>query len=354
MTAKRGFPSRRAVLAGGACAAIGASWPARAVPGDAAVGDGAAASDLIWGVNGHPFTAYPGVSFEEQLALVEKLSMRWYRVNLHADHTTADFETLLGLAQARGITLLPILEPEGDFDTDDAETIRALAYDHGRAMARRFAGRVPVWELSNELESYAIIQPCEMRDDGTRYPCEWGPAGGVDALDYVGARWAKVSATLDGLSRGVADGDPSARRAAGAAGWGHLGMFERLVADGVAWDITVWHDYQGVSDEYLGVLAGYGKPIWLTEFNAGSGGFASLEDNARMLGERMAYYHARRARFGIEAAFVYELLDETYWGDDFEARMGLFTLVEDGAGGWRVGPSKPAAAAVRDAIEALR
>ena len=48
-----------------------------------------------------------------------------------------------------------------------------------------------------------------------------GFAGGVGPLDYFGPRWEKVSAALDGLSRGIKSVDPTARRAIGTAGWGH-------------------------------------------------------------------------------------------------------------------------------------
>lgn len=308
------------------------------------------ADDLIWGVNGHPFTAYPDIAWESQLDLVLALGMTHYRINTRGDGSRDYLAEFLPLAQARGVSVVPILYPDVDLDADSPQVLERRSFALAREMAGLYRGRMPVWELANELESYAILQPCEMRDDGTQYHCEWGPAGGVGADEYFGPRWEKVSAVLKGLSRGVAAGDPKALRAAGTAGWGHLGAFERLAADGVAWDITVWHDYEGVTEEYLGVLAGYGKPIWITEFNAGGGGFATPEENAKQLLERIAYYRAMRTRFGVTAAFIYELLDEDYWGDTFEARMGLYELDGDAEAGWRVGAPKPAAAAVRAAI----
>lgn len=326
--------SRRTLLAGGLAAALSAPVA------------GATRSDLVWGVNGHPFTAYPGIPLEQQLDLARELGMTSYRVN---GGGVADFERILPLAEARGITVLPILEVDGISESTPIDEIRRRAHAHGLAMSRHFRGRIPVWELGNELESVAIIQPCEIRDDGTKYPCEWGPAGGVGPLEYVGARWAGVSAVLSGLSTGVAEGDPKALRAMGTAGWGHLGAFERMAQDGLSWDISVWHDYEGVSEAYLAKIASYGKPIWITEFNAGGGGFATPQENARQLAARIAYYRRMRERYRIEAAHVYELLDEPYWAD-FEAHMGLYTVKRDKARGWRVGPPKPAATAVKRAL----
>ena len=129
------------------------------------------------------------------------------------------------------------------------------------------AGEVRVWELGNELENYAIIRPCEMRMDGTKYPCEWGPAEGSGPLHYYGPRWEKVSAALKGMSDGMIAVDPTIRKAMGTAGWGHTGAFELMQRDGIQWDISVWHLYGDDPEWAFKVLKGYGHPIWVTEFN---------------------------------------------------------------------------------------
>jgi len=68
----------------------------------------------------------------------------------------------------------------------------------------------------------------------------------------MGPRWRKVSAVLSGLSEGVAAGDPKAVRAMGTAGFGHLGAFKRMVSGTkLSGDITVWHDYETVTEPYL-------------------------------------------------------------------------------------------------------
>jgi sugar phosphate isomerase/epimerase len=346
MDASRTLNRRQLIASGAAGLAVAAAVPMLAS------GQAAGAKDLIWGANGHPITAYPGIPFEAQLDLVAALGLTQYRVNTRGDGSPEALEALLPLAQARGITILPILHPDVDLDRDPVRVLTRRAFELGRDMAARFKGRMPVWELSNELEVYAILKPCERRDDGTQYPCEWGPAGGVDPLEYYGPRWAKVSAVLSGLSKGVAAGDPAALRAMGTAGWGHLGAFERMARDRIAWDITVWHDYEGVTEEFLAKLASYGKPIWITEFNAGLEG-ADAAARAAELTRRMDYYRTVGARHGVTAAFVYELLDEPYWGDNFEARMGVVSMEKDGDG-WRIGDLNPLGHALRAAVRAGR
>ncbi len=310
------------------------------------------AAALSWGVNGHPFTAYPGISFEEQIGLVADMGARSYRVNIsHVDQAPA-LARLVAAGKARGVTILPVLTPGVDLEGDDPESLYWAARNFAIALAAQFRGDIPVWELGNELENFALVQPCESLDDGTPYPCGWGTAGGVGPLDYFRPRWAKVSAVLRGLSEGIAAVDPTLRRAIGSAGWGHIGMFERLSKDGVQWDISVWHAYGEDPEWAFEALATYGHPIWVTELSHSYGardGEAAQADGLRGM---MARLEALAARYDVEAAHIYELLDEPYWAPSFEAVMGLVPLGPVPGGGWRVLEPKPAYFAARDIIAA--
>ncbi len=306
--------------------------------------------DLIWGVNGHPLTAYPGIDVDDQIALACALGFRSYRVNLRPDSFIWQLERLIELGRPRGVEPLAFMPRIGDLENDPVEALYEQCFEFARGTASHFRGEVPVWELENELEAFALLQPCETFDDGTPYPCEWGPATGLGARDYHGQRWARVSAVLKGLSDGCGEGDPQARRAIGTAGWGRVGAFDRMVEDGIGWEISVWHDYETISRRFLDRLAGHGRPIWITEFNAGGGGEASEAENARMLVERMNYYRRFRKSHRLEAVHIYQLLDEPYWGDNFEARMGIVRMEATPGDSFRIGELKPAAEAVRDTI----
>lgn len=301
-----------------------------------------AGAPIIWGVNGHPFTAYPGVSFAEQASLLGELKAGSYRVDVTSLNHLEPLATLKQDLALRNITVLPVLIPPVSLKNDDEATLRQKSRAFAELFVRRFPD-ISVWELGNEMENYAIIQPCEMRDDGTQYPCEWGPAGGVGELDYYGPRYRKVAAVLAGLAEGVAAVNPKARRAIGSAGWGHTGVFARLAKDGVPWEISVWHWYDKDPEWAFKTLAGYGKPIWVTEFNHPFGSQRDGEDGqARGLAEKMATLKRLAAPYRIEAAHVYELLDEAYWEPSYEAHMGLVRLERVGEKGWRAGGRKPA------------
>jgi len=312
---------------------------------------GVASADIMWGANGHPLTAYPGVTIEEQMDYLQNLGMKSYRVNVPDMGKLADIAELVRLGKARDISILPVITPSDiDLARDSAEKLYRVSFDLAFALASKFKEEIRVWELGNELENFAIIQPCEQRDDGSQYPCEWGPAGGVDALEYYGPRWRKVSAVLKGLSEGVHAADPAIRKAIGTAGWGHLGAFDRMKQDGIRWDISVWHIYGEDPQWAFERLAQFEHPIWITEFNNPYGSQRSEQQQVEGITHMMLRLRELSRRFKVEAAFVYELMDESYWAPDMEAFQGLVRLVNDGNGGWRPGEPKPAYAGVREII----
>lgn len=324
------------------CAMATACLLATAVP---------ASADVLWGINGHPITAYPGISVERQFDYVSDLGLRSYRVNVVSEGDAEILAELVEAGKTRGIDILPVITPQAiDLDKDSPEELYARTRQLAARLGARFKDDIRVWELGNEMENHAIIQPCETRDDGSKYPCEWGAAGGTGPLDYYGPRWVKVSAVLKGLSDGMKEADPGIRKAIGTAGWGHTGAFARMKEDGIEWDISVWHMYGEDPEWAFREIAGYGKPIWVTEFNNPYGSQRSERQQADGIRHAMSQLRELSGKYRIEAAHIYELLDETYWAPDLEAYMGLVRLVPDPSnpGQWIVGGPKPAYEAVRD------
>ena len=315
---------------------------------------GSSRAEPMWGVNGHPLTAYPGVSLTDQLDLLAGMGLRSYRVDVTAIGQIDHLRELIAAAKARHITVLPILLPPVDVKAQGEDTIYAQSRQFAKLMVDEFKSDVPVWELGNESENYAIIQPCEMRDDGTQYPCAWGPAGGVGPGEYYGPRFRKIAAMLRGLSDGVRSSSGTARRAIGSAGWGHLGVFERLRDSGVEWDISVWHMYGADPEDAFKYLAALKKPIWVTEFDfpCSDKGPSGERQQAKGIADMMGGLRRAGATYGVEAAFIYELLDEAYWAPSGEAFMGLVRLRKAAEGGWTLGDKKPAFDAVKQVIEA--
>lgn len=309
-----------------------------------------ASADILWGANGHPFTAYPGIGFDRQLDYLKDLGMKSYRVNISYAASADRLAGLVAEGKKRGIDILPVITPSLDLDQESSENLYRKARKLAFHLGVRFKADIRVWELGNELENYAIIKACEMRDDGSQYSCEWGPASGSGALDYYGPRWAKASAVLKGLSDGMTEADPTIRKAMGTAGWGHTGAFERMRQDGIKWDISVWHMYGEDPEWAFKKLAVYGRPIWVTEFNNLHGSESGEEQQVEGVTQTMRRLRELQVRYRVEAAHIYELLDEPYWAPDFEAVMGLVRLTGSAETRWRLGEPKPAYGAVRDLI----
>jgi hypothetical protein len=307
-------------------------------------------ADVLWGVNGHPFNAYPGISIEQQLDYVRDLGMTSYRVNISNADSADKLAMLVEAARKRGIQILPVITPDFDLDNDTTGDLYGQAYRLATTLVSRFKNDIRVWELGNEMENYAILQPCEMRDDGTQYNCSWGPAGGLDRSDYFSPRWAKVSAVLRGLSDATTAVDPTIRKALGTAGWGHRGAFMRMLQDGIRWDISVWHLYEGDPGEAFKFLASFGKPIWLTEFNYSGGSQAGERQQAEGLVQAMALLRKYQSLYDVQAAHVYELLDEPYWAPSYEAYMGLVRLKQGDGGAFAPDGQKLAYTAMKQAI----
>jgi hypothetical protein len=307
-------------------------------------------ADLIWGANGHPFNAYPGIPYERQLDLVRDLGMTSYRVDISSLEHIPRLARLIAAAKEREITILPLLTPPVSLEKDTPETLYQQARTFATKVISPFKDDIKVWELGNELENFAIIQPCEMQDDGVQYNCDWGPAGGVGPLEYYGPRWAKVSAVLKGLSDGAMSVDPTIRKAMGTAGWGHVGAFERMRQDGIEWDISVWHFYGEDPEWGFKRVAAFGKPIWVTEVNHPLGSQKGTVEQAAGLKQIMTRFRALQDQYRVEAAHIYELLDEPYWAPSFEAVMGLVYLDKDEKGKWKTSGRKPAYCVVKSLL----
>jgi hypothetical protein len=311
---------------------------------------GPARAEFVWGANGHPLASYPGVTFEQQLDYLADLGLKSYRVDVGDATSTEKLAELVSTAKRHGVNVLPVLTPRFNLDKETPENLYRASFDLAVALVSRFKNDIRVWELGNEIENYAIIQPCEMQDNGVQYNCDWGPAGGVGELDYFGPRWGKVSAVLKGLSDGTASVDPTIRKAMGTAGWGHLGAFARMQKDGIAWDISVWHMYGQDPEWAFKIIAGYKRPIWVTEFNHPSGSKDGEQDQAEGLRRWIARLNQLSQAYDVQGAHVYELMDESYWAPSFEAVMGLVRLDSDGKGGWQPGAPKSAYFAVKESV----
>ena len=320
-----------------------------------------AAEPFHWGVNGHPVSqeAYWQVPLATQLDLVAESGATWYRFDLSAEafHGNTDrVDELLAGAEKRKLRLLPVLFATPDAQRKNATPpqIRAAAAAFAQEVVSRYKGRITHWELNNELDAYAMIRKGEKTRGGKLWI--WGDAEGSDPDTYDEGRYQKAKAEILGLHEGVKAADPQARTIVDTAGWLHYGFIERLVKeDHVPFDILAWHWYSECGDitrvqgklNLIEFLKRYRAPLWLTEINRRDGSKrGKASEQAAYLGQTAAQL---RANPGIAAYFVYELLDEPYFGADGESDYGLVEVAKDSAGKWQVSRRKPAFGAFKAA-----
>jgi hypothetical protein len=312
------------------------------------------AAPVQWGVNGHPFSqsGYFDVSLAEQIELVGASGAAWYRFDLSAGNfqaSTARLDELVKVAGEGGIRLLPVLiaSPGARDVGATPEQLRASAAAFAHAVVSRYKGRITHWELSNELDDYALIRKGDTTTTGKRW--DWGDPDGSRPEDFEEARYQRAKAEILGLGDGVRAADASAKTIVDTAGWLHYGFIERLSAeDHVPFDILSWHWYSEMGDmtrvqgrlDLVAYLKRFGKPLWLTEVGR-RGGSAGGKD--KELANYMARDLARlSANPDIGALFIYELLDEPYFGETGESHYGLVTLGQGASGHWTVTGRKEA------------
>jgi hypothetical protein len=327
-----------------------------------AMAAGATAGTFRWGVNGHPNVqeGYCQVPIAAQLNLVAELGTRWYRCDWDQARLDADlraYDNLVDAAARRGVHILPVIFPATSARSDATpDEIRRASFEFARRLVSHFRGRVTHWELDNELDLYALIRKGETTRTGVVW--EWGDPDGDKPEHFEETRYAKARAELLGLYEGVKAADPKALTIIDAGGWLHYGFFERLVREDQApFDILGWHWYSEMGDmtrvrgdfDVLKQIRSYGRPVWLTEIDRRGGSLGGKEaEQAQYLAGAARQLPAQR---GIEAFFVYELLDEPYFGaENPESHYGLVTLVKNADGLWRTGRRKPTFAAMRKAI----
>lgn len=223
----------------------------------------------------------------------------------------ADWEmndAIVRAAAEAGVELLPVLFPPAPAESTE-EAWYAASRAYAAECARRYRDEVGYFELSNEQDGRCM----------TRFP-NGGDRDGASIDDYDPEKYAPIRGMLRGLADGLRAEHPDCRRMIDTAGWLHFGFVDLLVRDNVPFDILAWHWYSEMRDltapieSYSGTytvldeLAGYGRPIWLTEGNVRNGTLTNTEEEqAEYL---VSTIRKVRDTGRVDGYVVYELFDE--------------------------------------------
>lgn len=178
---------------------------------------------------------------------------------------------------------------------------------------------------------------------------QWGDPDGDKPEHYEDGRYELAKAVLLGLADGVREASKNAKRIINTGGWLHYGFIQRLIDDKVQFEILGWHWYSDMGDitnvrgnfNLWGHLTSFGKPIWITEINRRNGSInENEEEQANYIKEVASQIRNLKE---IKAFFVYELLDELYFGkDNPESYYGFVKLKKNEENLWVVGEKKQA------------
>ena len=315
----------------------------------------AASGPFHWGINGHPVSqeAYWDVPLSVQLDLVSELHVGWYRIDIGSKAFVANTlrcDEFVSGAEERKLRILPVLlsSPGPWSATATPEEIRKSATAFAQSIVSRYKGRITHWELSNELDAFAMVRKGETTRSGTLWKWDGAPDGS-NPDDYDEARYQKAKAEIQGLYEGIKAVDPSAVTIVDTAGWLHYGFIERLVnEDHVPFDILAWHWYSEMGDmtnvqgklDLVALLKRFGKPIWITEINRRDGSKGGKDNEQAVFISQAAAQ--LRTHPDISAFFIYELLDEPNFGANGESHYGLVEVAKDQHGKWQISRRKPA------------
>lgn len=268
-----------------------------------------------FGVNGHPLVSgsYIDIPLKQQIMLLKSIGLKTYRVNINPTHKNKfqRMSQLISLARGESIRILPnVILPPKEYSDEGA------AFDEANAatyqLVKETGDGISVWELGNEYDLYCLKK---------------GTNGSVPA-DYNPARYAIVRGLLRGMLAGLREANPSAESIIETSQHNpasvDIGFLEKLLHDGVRFDITGYHYYSrsgrvptdSSGTDSLQVLHDlFHKPIWITEFDEAAlspelGPSSDPEVQGRALRTAMTEIIADADRFDVVGADIYELLNE--------------------------------------------
>lgn len=313
----------------------------------------------FWGVNGHltwnwtpNAQGYLKANWAQSCLRMLELGTKVYRngygwsedasgnITGSDGNTFVDFIT--NFAQPCGLKVSPVFLMTYNHASITNE-VSAYNFGFARAVeaATKLKGLVPWYEIANEIEVYALTG-----------------RGGWYA-DYDTTKFNQLRGLLRGTVAGIKSVDTVTPIMGPAGTWMHQAFHENLLQgkgpDGstgnptLDWDLTAWHwytnNYAGNDDieilagqsggyNVLARMAGWGKPLYMTEIGAYNSPYADVEQdvsNALTGNFLMTRFWNTRNTYNIKHVSIYQLHDAASAGTpgtNNEMKLGL--MANDG------------------------
>ncbi len=290
-------------------------------------------SDFHRGVLVRPYALgeYSKADLTSQIMLAKELGASDVRANIESSAAIND--DFVSIAIENGLNPVLIIEPSlpDFFNTASYDLAYSLASDY----AIRYKNKVKYYQLANEA-SGVNIKPS--------YP-------GDKKTDYDDQKYAVFLNWIKGLSNGIFDNDPSAKRII-TANWLGVGIIDRLVDDGVHFEIVGWNWYDDMGSSLVKkdsdgktlnipqYLSKYNKEFWVIEINRHKG---TLDNDFNAQSTYLANFinYAADEKL-ISGIFIFPLTDMCNLLDKSEGRMGLVSVNKKTVSVCTIGDKKPA------------
>ncbi len=272
---------------------------------------------------------YSKADLTSQILLAKELGASDVRANIEASAAIND--DFVSIAIENGLNPILIIEPSLPDFFNNASYDKA--YSLASEYAIRYKNKVKYYQLANEA-SGVNIKPS--------YP-------GDKKTDYDDQKYAVFLSWIKGLSNGVFDNDPSAKRII-TANWLGVGIIDRLVSDGVHFEIVGWNWYDDMGNTLVKkdsdqktlnipqYLSKYNKEFWVIELNRHKGTLDNdFSAQSTYLGNFINYAAEEKLISGI---FIFPLTDMCSLLDKSEGRMGLVSINKKSASVCTLGDKK--------------
>ncbi len=271
--------------------------------------------EFYFGVTGHPhhYEAYPERQLPEQIRLAAQLGSDLYRINSVPVNRNdfAYLDRVLALCSSYDMDMMLVL------DSFPGETEQEI-YENGKAIAAHFGQRLAFVQAGNELDNQCI---------------QSAMVDGSSIGHFETHQYDEVMPKLKALLKGLQEGSSGTKTVVNIA-YRHYGFLQRLVNDGIEFDVIGWDWYSNMGDytHVFPTLLSFEKPVMICETNIWEGmGKDHTEERTRYLVDFMNYVYGYNSSLPL-GFLVYELMDEPAFGDgsNVEAHFGLVDCRRDG------------------------
>lgn len=301
-----------------------------------------------WGVGvlPYPTNVYSDEVLDEVFKNAKDLGVKWVRLGWPPYKNLGDFEffdKVVDKANEMGFFIVFTFDPDGGLlDLKEPEN---QGKEDGYKIAKHYKGKIKYYQMANEPAGTSIKS---------------GGFSGLDKNSFDPKKYQKVSGWLKGVSKGIKEADPNAKRIL-TGHWLHVGFFEMINGEGIEYEIIGWdwdlenQDLTKIKNEgkefnLIEALKKYNKELWIMEANSHEGSLKGEEVQANYIES----FGKRIYETGdFKGFFVFTLIDEAHKQNTNEKLLGL-VKIEKADGTFKIGAKKKAFYTYQDLIKSLK